>query len=377
MQKLIKHKWIIFVMVIVAVIMFDAIVHNTAIDDRGIVIGLGIDIEGDEVLVSAQILLQKNGGVNSGGSNYILLSGKDKTVNGACDQISDRLGMKLSLAHATMILVSRKVLAHDKIYLIKDFLTDDEVSDLTGLAMSDGAPRDILSAKIAYGEIASLQLQRMLKSQDRLLGLTDMSIKDFAVAYFTPNGACALPIVHKVKAEPSSDQTADQVKNVEQLVINRTAVVTKTGEIIELAQEANEGFSLVSAIVHSGSVNIIGDDNNPVSIIIVESKCTPKYSLDDLSVTYQLKIKCLRSSGRIDKSGSISYLLSDSEKQRFIEQINLRIKQAWTIAAENSADFWRVYEGFYRKYGKKWVGKIGGNYLSQLTLKTTVKVISR
>jgi len=56
MKKIIKNKWILFVILIVAFVVLDLQVKNAPLANRGIVLGIGVDRDGREYSVTAEFL---------------------------------------------------------------------------------------------------------------------------------------------------------------------------------------------------------------------------------------------------------------------------------------------------------------------------------
>ena len=91
MKKIIKNKWILFVILIVAFVVLDLQVKNAPLANRGIVLGIGVDRDGREYSVTAEFLSPSNGGVQNYQNNTMLLTEKGKTLDEAFEKMNKTL----------------------------------------------------------------------------------------------------------------------------------------------------------------------------------------------------------------------------------------------------------------------------------------------
>lgn len=352
-KKLAKSKWLIMLILAVILVVFDMLVFNVSIINRGIVLGVGLDMEGDYVTVTVRLVLPKNGGVSSGGNNYTLYSAKGVTVDDAINCISKDMGFQLSLAHTSTIVVGREVLVKNKIEWVEYFLTDDKVNDTTLVVMADGDAYDIMDSSVTVGEVPSSQLYKMLKPVKTPLGLPYVSIKQFFVNWYSYGGGNYLPIVHKVKVPPTTDQEKDNVKEADALVVNRTAIIDRNGIAGELNKEQTNGISFIYYKIKNGIIKIEGRDGKETNVQIIDSKAELKYDLENRKVTIKMDLKTIRSQGYKMPDGKLTYDLDDVEKDNLFREITNDIDAAFKAAAELGVDIYNFKEGFYQKYGNK------------------------
>lgn len=376
-RKLFKHKWLVLILFCIIIVIFDALALNVSIVNRGIVIGMALDIEGKDLMVTAQFMLPKNGGVNGGGNNYLIMSSTDKTFQGCLDKLSQQLGSTVSLSHTIVLIMGKTLFEEGQSDIIDKIMIKDIMNDTLLLCMADGKGKDILSAQIAYAEATSFQLQRLMKPIKAALGQPGITMKRYLVDYYDKNGANYLPIVHTEKGEPSSDQGKEGTTEVDILRINRSAIIGKDGFICELSDNANDGFTLLKQEVDGGVIRIVGRDGKDLGVKIIEANSSSKYNLNSKTVKYTIEAKVIRETGSPDENNLIGYKLSPEEKQSTINQITAMVTDCFNELKLNNGDALLLYENFYRRYGKAWTSIAGDGYLQDLQCEVEVIIKER
>lgn len=376
-NKILRKKWIVLLIVLVLFIAIDGLVNNVSIVNRGIVIGLALDMENDNINVTTQVILPKNGGV-SGGNNYAIFSAAGKTIKEGIDAVGRKMGAQMSLAHTVVVLMNRDLVTRGQMDTIEYFLTDSELSDTCLLGVSETSAAELMKATVPFGEIASYQIQRILRPIREYTGNTPISLKDFFVRYFAREPGLYLPLIYTEKSPPNTDQSGTGVTEAVVFRSNKTLAFNKTCCSTELSGDANVGLSMLLKPITNGAVTISGRDGKPATIDILDSNSSIDYDMDKKLITVSMTFNTLRDSGVHTPSGDLSFAMDDVEKTRFTEKVSSNITAAFKQTQEANIDIFMIYTNMYRKYGKRWLQNASSeDYLAQMDIAVNVKINQR
>lgn len=195
MKKLIRSKWLIIILLMIAMVVFNGLIFNVSVINRSVVIGIGIDYEDGEYMLTTQIILPKNGGVTSGGNNYVCYFAKNKDIEVAIDKIEKEHGTTLSFAQATMLMLGEEMVKYGDINVVTNFFIDDKVHDNLQLAMVEGKAIEIMQSNVPAGEVACLQIVKQLRPPKAQLGISAVALQEFVRDIEGNDGVAYLPIV--------------------------------------------------------------------------------------------------------------------------------------------------------------------------------------
>lgn len=374
-KKLIKHKWLIIVAVIIALVVFDKLVYNVSIVNRGIVIGIAVDLDGEYIVLSTQMVLPTNGAVGSEGNNYTVMSAKSKDVAGAVGKISADTGLSVSLGHTVSIVIGSEVIKQGRFDILEHMLIDDVITDNTLLCLADGKAKDILQAKVPIGEVSSYQLQKLLQPPKPVLGAAATTILQFYVNQDTKWDTNHLPIVSIIPTDPTTDQESNNIDKADLLSISRTALVNATGILCELDSYQSEGLTMVEYEPKDGTMDIQTHDGKTLGIRIVSCKASKKYNLKEKKVKIELDFKTVRGG---DRDGKIlTTKMNAEELESFKAGVKDRVMSCYNYALENNADVFSLQKGFYQRYANEYKRQASDDFLKNITLEIDVKVTQR
>ena len=376
MKLLLKYKWIAVVLSVVFMIVLDSMVFNVSISRRGVAIGLGVDMEGDQLVLTAQVVLPKNGGVSSGGNNYINYSATADDLDKCMDIIGAESGLELSIAHTTIIVVGKALIENKRFDIFEYFLSDDKVNDNVLIAMAEDKAIDILKAKVPIGGVASYQLSSQLKPAKPPLGLVTVNLKDFASRMYMGKGENYLPVVNVEKIDPSSDQSKDKVEEADAFKLDKTAIMDKDGLKGELDVDATEGLTMIKKDIQDGVIQIEDIDNRKISVNIASSKASISYDYESKLYEVKLDMKVSRSEGRYEDN-TFGYNMTNKEIIELQNAVIKRIQAVLDYSLEIGVDILGIKEGFYRSNPKYRSDIMNDDFLEQVKLHVEFIIIQR
>lgn len=361
-------------LITVVLVIFNLLVQNTSIINRGIAVGLAIDLEGEDVIVTAQLVLPKNGGISAGGNNYTQVSKKSETIEGALDGISSNIGVQLSLAHVIVVVFGANFIQADKYNDIEFLFSDEKLTDDTILVASDGMGKDILKANTPTNETAIYQLLLMISPVKTSFGVIEMTLKDYVKNYYSKNKGNFMPLAHLEKVDASTDQSKEGETEAEAIRLSRTAIIGDSGQVGELNLYQSEGLSLVNNKIQSGNIQIKGRDDRNIVVQIKSSDCKTKYDIENLEVTYDISLRTLRGEAIKDDKGMMTFMLDQVEQDRLYTEVQKRILECFNLCANYGVDIFGIGDGFYKRFNKKWGYGNSSDYLKEVKVKVALSI---
>ena len=108
MRKLLTNKFVLCLILMAIFFFFGSITNTLSIDNRGIVVGLGLDYVDNEIALSCQTLVAGGTGADKVSNNtYAVTVAKGETLGACMQKISLDSAEFLSFAHCNSILIGK------------------------------------------------------------------------------------------------------------------------------------------------------------------------------------------------------------------------------------------------------------------------------
>ena len=372
-----KFKWLIISLVLVGYLVLDSIIFNVSLVNRAVSVGLAIDMDGKYINLTAQVVLPKNGGVSSGGNNYINYTAKGVDIYDAIDKIGVMSGTELSIAHTIVIVLGREVIENDKFDILEQLLSDNKINDNVDILMAEGKAQDIMTARVPTSEVASYQLYRLMNPVKHPVGMPHITLKEFVQNLHKENMPNYLPIVTKKPVPPSSDQESGGESEADMLIIDRAAVMDKTGYKGELSIDETIGLSFLTEDLKDGTIEITDSNGDSVSVQIVESKSKLKFDIKNEKLVIDIDMKTVRKTGRVGEGGILYYNMSESEIVQFKKVVSGYIDKCIDFSVQNKVDILDIALGFYKRNPKSKDYYYSEAFTKNLTIEYNISIIEK
>lgn len=377
MNRIVRRKWLVLIIIIILFVAVDGMVNNVSIVNRGIAIGLAVDMENDRYVMTAQFILPKNGGVSSGGNNFSTYSAVGDTIHAAINSIGEKLGSQVSLSHTTTLLINKSVIERGKTEKLEYFLTDAELPDTCYMAVTESDAGAFLNAPVVVGETPSYQLQKIFHPVRAQIGVTPVTLKDFFSRYYSDKPGMYLPIVYTEKGLPNTDQEANGTTEAMIFKADRTFIFNKESKSATLSVDATLGLSILSQPIADGAVTIAGSDGELTSVSVLESDTSLSYDADIKLVTTKIKMKVMRVSASQSNNKTLNFKMTDEEHEAFKNKVSSFIAAAFNESKEKNIDIFMAHRGFFRDSGGDWLNKAGDDYLSSSSINIVINIVDR
>lgn len=379
MQKILKSKWIYLIVGILLVALFEGNITKLTVADRAIIVGMSVDYENHQLVVNSQVVLPSNSPQTTRSGMYAVFEARGDTLEGALSQLSEHIGLEASLAHCLVMVLGKEVVNTANFSSLAYLFTPDRVPDKMYIISTEEEAKTILQANVPVGEVSSFHLSKTLMSQRRSFGVNPINIKDFFVNYYSESGANFMPIANRVKVDlpnmpNTSTPTGDEVYVME---LARTAILDRNGLQLILNEDESKALSLITARINKGSFSLQMQDGDYISVNILQSSVKKHFDLQSRTAEFEVSVKA-KIADRAESFGiGIIEQLTDKEAEALARQMEIDILKCFTNCKNQGVDVYNLYDGFFKKYGKKWQDMAEQDYLQGLNIKAKVKIVKK
>ena len=197
MKRLKRYSFLLFWALIIALtaLYFTNDFGLIDIHKTSIIAAVGVDVEGGEVQVTAQLAVPKP---SQSGENveYTEVQGSGETIADALNEINAKTGFYPKLQFCKLILLGDSC-QKKNIFQVLGCFYRKNYSELTALvAMCKGKASDMLSMPVPTSDMNSTAIQRVLADElKKSANVSSVSLKDIAVDNFSKSAATYMPYV--------------------------------------------------------------------------------------------------------------------------------------------------------------------------------------
>lgn len=165
-------------------------IHKTSV-----VVAVGIDTEGEEVLVTAQVAVPQP---SQSGDNiqYTEVQGRGLTVADCLNEINAKTGFYPKLLFCKLILIGEECQSEDLFRVLGCFYRRN-YSELTAqVAMCKGKAQEMLAKPATISPENSTAMQRVLSNElEKSANVSSVNLKDIAETNYSVSQACYMPFI--------------------------------------------------------------------------------------------------------------------------------------------------------------------------------------
>lgn len=373
MKRRVKSKWILLVVVVVAVAALDGLSSNINLLDRAIVVGMGIDYVDGELSLSAQAIIPKNSSSASQGNDFVVYSARGETVQEAVENLSYSVGLKASFAHTNVIVLGESFLKSGRTDVIEFLVSGDLVTDNTLLVAGAGDAKDILAVSMPINEVASYHLTEILQSNRKEAGQNPSTLKDYFEDIYKVGETAYLPLVFLRESEFGLLGEKAGGEKTKLLDVSHVVVTNREGYLVRLGRRQSAALSYTTQKLNAGSISYTGDDGYTKEAVILRTDCN-KRALSEREVEIKLDFS-VRPAEKyfVSRDGSAGGI-SESEQEQIRAKIVSAVADCFEVCKYYYADVFHLGEELYRMYGEEWKSLAGEYYLDEIVLKITVNL---
>lgn len=370
-MKALKKIAIIIAVALVLMLFADSFIV-TALKDRAIVLGMGIDYENDEfniiceVISSSQSSSQSSEG-GSGGGFTKLVTGKGKTISLAVYDVYAKSGKLPSLGQCGVIILGESLYKKESLeQCLSYFLQSDAYRDSSLVTCCKGSAKDLFTKITPLDTSVSFAVQTIISGSEHNTGIPYSYMARFISLQLTPSASDYLTVISFNSEKETTG--GDDKKDTGFFMADDVAIFRDFKFIDELSKNETKGLTLLNepASFDTFVVNDLEATQSlpkTVGIGIRSKKVKKELNFNENGkITYDVKIYVRAERMRTDTTGDvISFIpkekseLTDFMKKQLRQQITDSVFAAFSKLTETNCDYLGLSNEFYRKYGKKWV----------------------
>ncbi len=386
-----KYAKIVLLVVVAFFVMWIATSYTKSeIADRAVVLGLGIDMQDKNFVVTAEVISPNEGSdTGSASATSKLLTGEGSTLPLAIQDIFQTSGKNPSLGQTGIILLGESMNSQELKHILSYFILSDAFKDGVTLATCKGSAKQIFESTSPVDSMVSFALQTIIQKSGKKTNSTSNVLQNFVESQTRRSGASFLSRVSFLNdGNQKVNKDKDSNKKTGVYDCSRVSVFKNGFYVDTLDRDETRGFVMLDesktydSFVVDDAQSVIGTKDK-VSVGIVSKKVEPQVSFDGdkISAHYKLDMKIRRM--RTDVTGNVMDLLPklpaliDSHiKQEVTNQVDSLVQKAFEKSKNTNCDFFGVADAMYKKYGKKWdeYQKQNPDYMGKVEFKIDIQV---
>lgn len=160
-----------------------------------VIIGVGIDVEQDEIKLTAQLAVPQPA-ENGENTQFTEVDGKGATVAEALKEINAKTGFYPKLIFCKLIVLGESCKERD-IFALLDYFYRNEYTQLTPIiAMCKGEAGKLMGEQLPFGNTATVSIERLLSDEAKKTGnISTVNLKGIALQQYSESKACYMPYI--------------------------------------------------------------------------------------------------------------------------------------------------------------------------------------
>lgn len=198
------------VIAIISVLFFTNDFGVVDLRKTSVIIGVGIDIEDDELLLTAQVAVPQPA-ENGENTKFSTVTGKGQTVACAMNDVNIKTGFFPKLVFCKLVLLGESCFTRDTNTLLNYFF-DNEYTGLTPkIAACSGKAGDMLSLELPFGDSPIDFIERILSEEAQKSGnVSTTDLNQFGQGYFKKSTAAYMPFIEFAEEEDGNADGGQQ-----------------------------------------------------------------------------------------------------------------------------------------------------------------------
>lgn len=373
MAKIFKNKFVIILLLVMAFFFFGSITNTLVLNNRGVVVGMGLDVDGEgRVVLNCQILVAGEvGAEGEANDNYAILSATGKTFGDAVQRMMVDSAEYMSFAHCNSVIVGRTMAESGKLFTILDeLLKNSKISENTNLVYYEGQSREMLKQKVGINLMASFAIQRMIALSEGYVDTAKCTIKDYLTGVTATAGCVVMPeVVVSEKIDEALGSEKDKGRVI--LSLKSGVCVTKDDVAGKLDSKDVWLYNIVKKDFSLGTFSMQTPDGER-SIEFRDKSESTSYDTKTLVTSLKINTRIVESLYINDTDGRNDYEKKRIEKV-FKEGVQSGIEEIYKSYTKKGIDIFAVYGGYRKKSGRSFT-ETHPEFNKNFSLKVEVEV---
>jgi spore germination protein KC len=351
----------VFVLIITALILTGCW-SKKELNEIAIITGMGIDKQGDEYLLSVQIVVPQEAGPNAKGRSTVAAVATQNGPN-ICDAFR-RLTYKttrfLNLSHVSIVTISETVARDGMVESLDCLVRDDQLRPTIMLFIAkDGLAKDILTFNPMMESMSSASIRKMItNSETNYSGVHSVTMKDVANVLSSDGTQLYLPGI-KYEGDVEKGKKAENIQQVEMEsdIIMEPYAVFKSDKLVGWLDEyTSKGVNLILDKVKGTMISVPCEDEKFFALDVGKVKTKVKVEIKNKKPLYKIQTDIEGMLCQVDCDIDLTDTKNiEKMEKEFAEAIKAQIDHAInTLQTEHQVDILGFGNALHRKDPKLW-----------------------
>lgn len=377
-------KKIAIILVVGAIfVLISASFTSKDINDRAIILALGVDYQDDNYKITAEIVSASS---KEGQSAFTkLITAQGETIAQAVNDIYGQTGQLGSLGQCQVLLIGDSLYQSNNMqHVLSYFSISDEYKDSSSLCCTQGSAEDIMKTQLPLGSSISLTLVQLLKDAGNVMAVPSTTISKFIQSTLQLSKSAFITLI-SIKNQPDEpNMTENSALKQVTYICDRMVQFVDYQCVGILDSYDSIGFTLLDRET-TGQMYKVEDDNandyHPKNIAIsvtsksVDMSFSQEQDVITFDITVDVGVKAIRYTD-FGKDGVlhplVSYTLSDSILEQAQKLISNQVSSYLDAQQRNNCDCIGLYKQLEIKQGSKWEQLATKVKLSDMKFNVTV-----
>lgn len=405
-----KRKLLVMLIIFLFVLAPLSLIQKAETDKVAVVTAIGLDLQEENILLSANIVVPNSGAAGSGGGTdgtvkTVCVLGED--VSTAFTNLSILIGKMPGLAHCDAVVLNKELFKDNVTKYLDFFVRTNNLTSNANIIVADKEARSVLETSAEQKGVRAVSLSKILLVNNEYTLGEEANIDTFYEKYFTKPSASILPVLNEGDSKVAEAQTTggDREQNsgdnhqsgnnnqqnsggqstssiggsgggkeqsasgrAEKIIKNNgQGVVVKNGQI-KAVLDTNQmyDFNLINPNTRKGHIRVsgvTGEGFNDATLLFEifdkRNKNTGMFLGDvpvfnfGLDLIVKLEEVVMDNIG-IDNMAVVKDYVVGNIRAELERQLSRQISVVVELSKSTNTDFLGVYNYFYKFYNKPW-----------------------
>lgn len=363
------------------------------IQKTAIVLAVGIDRDGEDFALTAQIAVPKSSDRTTGGTSSVEIEGRGATVPDCIADIYAKTGWVPKLVFCNLVLLGESAVQADVFSCLDFFLRNEYIPNSCQLAACEGSAGEMLSSQSAIDDTSALALSKLFSDAAKKSGyVMTTTLREFAVGYYGVSGSGYMPYVRAQTQEGgsggssggssgsagssgSSDRSGGAGAQEKKVYSAEETAIFSGGRLAAiLPREQTFAFSLLEGNVYTGSFQADGQ-----TYVVLKNSGSVGLDLSDVpmaTLSLELRVQLYGTREASPPEEIAKSMLTPEQEARAEEVLTGYLSDLWDSCVQTGCDLFELRTKLYRtslaEYGQ-WKDSI---LSAAVKIETSVKSVS-
>ena len=332
------------------------------IQKTAIVLAVGIDRDGEDFALTAQIAVPKGSDRTTGGTSSVEIEGRGATVPDCISDIYAKTGWVPKLVFCNLVLLGESAVQENIFPCLDFFLRNEYIPNSCQLAACEGSAGEMLSTTSAIDDTSALALSKLFSDAAKKSGyVMTTTLREFAVGYYGVSGSGYMPYVRaqaqegsssggssgSTESSGSSDRSGGAGAQEEKVYSAEETAIFSGGRLAAiLPREQTFAFSLLEGNVYTGSFQADGQ-----TYVVLKNGGSVGLELADVptaTLSLELRVQLYGTREASSPEEIAKSILTPEQEARAEEVLTGYLSDLWDTCVQTGCDLFELRTKLYR-----------------------------